>query len=206
MQELEKKLIYQQVIGAIKKTKEVIDFAHQIEAAILYGFIKPQDIPKTVLIGPENDVYCAERDWTKYEDDFKNDFANVLKIGTVSHHIIVLKESYAALFVKNNPYGLKFAEKTSEPDLWAAQEILRHIRHVLGHMSVDKIDPFARATWNFIDSNGKNNCPGKLEVVHIGVELDTTNLQGVAFNWNQIGGIKYFYKILDYLIEDLSNK
>jgi len=206
MQESEKKAIYYQVIDLIKKTKEVIDFVHQIEASIVYDFIKSHNITKEVLIVSENGDYHIERDWTKYENDLKSDFAKTLKINTVSYQIIVLKESYAALFVENNPYGLRFAEKSNDPDLWAAQEILKQIRNALGHMRADRSGSFAQATWDFIDNKGRNKCPGRLEVTRIGVILDTTHLQGVAFNWNQIGGIKNFNKILDYLIEDLSIK
>lgn len=199
MQESEEKSIYYPVIELLKKTKEVIDFAHQMEVSLRDGSIEPEDIIKMVYVGPENDDYLIERDWTKFENDLKSDFSNILKVNIVGYQIIVLKQSYVDLFIENN---LKFAVRSSDPDLWAAQEILRHTRNALGHMWVDKSGEKAQATWDF----SKDKCLEKLEVISIGVMLDTTDLQGVAFKWEQIGGIKKFHKVLDYLIEDLSNR
>lgn len=94
MRKSAEKKICQHAIQWMKKAKEVIDFAHQIEASIVFGDIKPRDITKEVLVGSENNDYRIKRDWTKYESDLKSDFANTLKVNIVSYQIIVLKESY----------------------------------------------------------------------------------------------------------------
>ena len=191
----------------IKKTKEVIDFAHQIQASITSGSIKSQDIIKEVDIGPKGDDYRIKRDWTKYPNDLKNDFANNLKINTISYQCIVLKESYAGLFkTKENPLGLfNWAKKSTEPDLWVAQQILKLIRNALGHMKAKPGEFEAQATWDFTKEEKKQPL-GRLEVIGINVVLDTTNLQDVVFNWDQIGGVKNFNKILEYLVADLEKK
>lgn len=194
-------IIFQRAIQWIKKTKEIIDFAHQIEASIIYGLIKPQNIIKEVYVGPENDDYMVRRDWANDKSSLKADFSNTLKINIVSYQIIVLKESYATLFSSGL---LKWAEESIEPDLWAAQKILQHVRNALGHCKAEGGFFEARATWDF--TKDKKQPLGKLKVIAINVVLDITKLQGKVFSWSQIGGIKNFIKVLDYLISDLELK
>lgn len=189
-------------IEKIKKTKEIIQFAYQLSYSIESASIKPENIISELLITGKEDLHI-QRDWSKYPHSLKNDFANTTKINIISFQIIVCKEIYSSLFIK---YGLKWAERDTNSDLYAAQEILRHIRNALGHFKSLPLELEAYGVWDFTDQKGKIINLGKLEIKSINVVLDATNLHGVVFAWNHIGGIKNFIKILDYLEDDLSRR
>lgn len=179
-------------IEVFKKTKEIINFALQLQASI-----KPEHMLKKILVDEGEAEFIVERDWTNHDEILKDDFAVTAKIATINFAIIVCRESYKKLFGKT----LVWATKTDNNDLYAAQHILSGIRHALSHMRTTEGNPDARGVWIF--ENDKKY-KGRFEVKSIGVTLDTTSLEGQPFNWNQIGGLKNFIKVLGYLEENLS--
>ena len=189
------------VIETIKKTKEIIKFAYQLSYSIQYGNISPNNIMPEIY-----DKYGKEfinRDWRKYPDSLKEDFASTSRICIVSFQIIVCKEIYASLFsALANKNRLSWAEKSNAPDLFAAQEILKHTRNTLGHFKSSSQEQVGYGVWDF----SKRECPGKLEIKEINVTLDTTHLQGQMFDWDQMDGIQNFIKILDFLQQNLVNR
>ena len=108
---------------------------------------------------------------------------------------MICKERY--ILIKKN----KWADKNKEPDLWAAQQILKVVRNALGHMKVQGNNLIASATWDFSKEKEKL---GVLEVKKIGVVLDTINLQDQMFAWSHMGGLANFIKVLNFLKEHLS--
>lgn len=196
--------VYGKAIEQIKKTIETIDFAMQLSFALMSGMIKPEQLPTKILVGNGDDEYLVERDWSKYEEFLRQDFAGLTKIALASYLTIVCKESYARLFIKKEKggFGLAWADKQTNFELYSAQMILKVVRNALGHMVAEPSTLEARSYWDFKDKDDKD----RFEIKSIGVVLDTRDLQGKAFEWAQMGGIKNFKKVLEFLIKDLQKR
>lgn len=194
-------LIYQNMMGKFQKTKELVHFSMQLEASIKHDSIKPEYFLNRVVIDEGDAEFTIERDWTKYPEALKNDFAVTSKIAISSFMIISCKESYAQLFQdeKRGREGLQWASKDKEPDLYSAQMILRVVRNALGHFKSQPTSHEAWGVWSF-DANYLKDV---FEVKSIEVSLDTRSLEGQQFAWSHMGGVKNFIKVLDYLEADL---
>lgn len=203
-------VIIQHTIEKIKKTKEVIDVAIILKTSMEDGYINAENIKSEgVFQYKEFSEYRTRKiNWQKNEKPLKDDFSKIAMISMISYAIILCKESYASLFVSNNKYKKIFtwAEQSVEPDLHAAQNILKSVRDALGHCKASQLELDAAATWDFTDNNGKPKNIGILNIKTINILLDTTNLQDVVFNWDHLGGIGNFIKILDYLQNDLEKR
>lgn len=187
-------------IEKLKKTKEVIEFAYQLSYSIESGLIKSENIQSELIVATGKEEWVINRDWRKFEDALTNDFAIIIRINIVSFQIIVAKESYASLFVSEE---LRWATENEKPDLFGAQSIFKCIRDALGHFKAPMQDLYASGSWNFRDKKGRQQYPNKLHIKSLGIYLDTVELQDKRFDWEHIGGIANFIKILDYLIADL---
>lgn len=185
-------IILKTAFNSLNKTKEMIYYSIQLTDAVHKELIRPEHFANH-LIMPEphsSNIFYIDLDWTKHPEIFKQTADNA-QINIASFAIITCKESYSKLL---------WVKEEENPDLYAAQIILKLVRDAMGHMCA-KSEEFAASYW---DINKKNQ--RIFEIKELGIVLDARNLHDQQFKFSQLGGLANLLKILDYLIKDLKNK
>jgi len=182
----------QVAIQVIKKTKELIFYSIQLTDAVQKEKILPEHFEKELpVLEPYSDNhFYIELDWTKYPEIFKQT-ADDIQVNATSHAIIICKESYSeTLWVKEE----------ENPDLYAAQMVLKLVRDAMGHMKAGS-EIFAAAYWDINKNNRRI-----FEIKSLGIALDFTNLHDTQFKPSHLGGFSNVLRILDFLLEDLKKR
>jgi len=181
-------------LAALKKTKEIIYYAIQLNDAINQGEIKPVQLEKKLVIQePNADAIVIDLDWTQNLIAFKETSDDAMTL-TISSAIITCKESYAKIL------WVKDEQEKESPDLYAAQTIQKLIRDALGHMCVREKD-FAAPYWDIPNKHRRI-----FEIKSLGIIFDAHNLHDKQFRWSHVGGLSNFLKILIYLINDIDRE
>ncbi len=191
--ELSKEELIKISIATFTDTIKRIIFSLQVADLVKKGILKPEHFTKTLS---SQGSIIGYADWTKNPEDFKKTSDDV-QFTSLASAITLCKEIY------KQAIGKTFANEKDNRELYSAQMILKIIRNALAHILAIS-NKLAKPVYKI---EKREEC--KLyEVKSIGVTLDTSNLYDVVeeFNFDDLGGLLNFIKLLNYLKNDLENR
>jgi hypothetical protein len=186
--------ILKTAVQSLKKSKVMIHYSLQLVDSVQRGNIKPEHFEKRLII-PEkshSNYYKFELDWEKFPEIFKET--------TEDAHVFI--SSYALITCKELCTEDTWVIESEDPDLFAAQNILKLIRNAMAHVKFSIEDNTIRPHWKILNNKAKRI----FNVGKLNITLDATNLHDKPFELNHIGGFANLLKILNFMIDELERK
>jgi hypothetical protein len=183
------------VVNIIKNVCEQFSFAFQFDDAVQRENIMPHQFRESLSVIGTTAPFSINRDWKQCPDDFKLAAKNAMW-SIIGGGIMILNQNYRALEIQ--------AEQNRS--LYAAQELLRHVRNAFGHMKVHPGGKEIHPYWYIKENNGRKH--SILKIDELGICFDEREHHDKKFEWYHIHskGFVKFLELLDYLVRDLQNR